>query len=75
MSHSARKKCKDLSKCIMTVSLQVLVHRTITTARLSQRMRTCEFLHRFPHMATARTIGTSSLVLIGTPAHASFHGQ
>ena len=66
------KRRNNLSKWIMTASLQVLVRRTITTARLSQRMRTCKFLHRFPHKATARTIGTSSLVLIGTPAHALF---
>ena len=67
MSRSARKKCRDLGKCIMTMFLQVRFHKTITTARLSHRVRMGEFLHSWPHTATANTIGTSSLVLTGTP--------
>ena len=51
----------------MTTFLQVPFHKTITTARLSHRVRMGEFLHSWPHTATANTIGTSSLVLTGTP--------
>ena len=74
MSNRALRKCIHLNKCMSPGSRLVCWRMTWTTASLSQRTKMFLWVHSWPQMATASTIGTSSLSAMFLSAQLGGHG-
>ena len=69
--YRASTKARVRSICMQWLSLLVRDRRQATTAWLSHRQRTHESTQRLPQIMPARTMGSSSLIMIVSPSERS----